>query len=124
LRALGEAFLEAYITYTDDTSVTHYLMSLTRLVPEMTLKVDLPDVSGSALEALNQLLKRTNTSRGGGADPVARLLVMQLAGARIVSAWLQHRQRARAAFYSRVKKERTGTSITPSTTAQPAGFDW
>jgi len=117
LKKLGETFLEAYITYTDDASVTHYLKSLCREVPEMTKQVDLPAVSGAALEALNQVLKRTNTSRGGGSDPVARLLVMQLATSRIVSAWLEYKGKIRATFYTRVKTERKGTSIKPASAA-------
>ena len=49
LKKKGEAFLDAYITYTDDESVTHYLKALAREVPEMSKKVDLVSVSGAAL---------------------------------------------------------------------------
>lgn len=73
--------------------------------------------------ALNQVLKRTKTSLGGGADPVSRLLIVQLAGARIVKCWLDHKGKARSTFYSKVKSERTGTNIKPDK-VRPAGFDF
>ena len=73
--------------------------------------------------ALNQVLKRTKTSHGGGADPVSRLLIVQLAGARIVKCWLDHKGKVRSTFYSKVKSERTGTNIKPDT-VRPAGFDF
>ena len=99
--------------------MTHYPKALAREVPEISKKVDPVSVSG----ALNQVLKRTKTSLGGGADPVSRLLIVQLAGARIVKCWLDHTGKARSTFYSKVKSERTGTNIKPDK-VRPAGFDF
>ena len=115
LKTKGRAFVKSYIELTDDESVTHYIKAITREIPEMSAKVDLRDLSGAALEALNQQLKKTKTSRGGGGgkgDPTGRLLVKQLAGSRIVAAWLQYKIKVRASFYQRVKQEREGNHLT------------
>ena len=90
---------------------THYIKAVTREVPDMAARYELKDISGAALEALNQQMKRTNTSRNGGIDPVLRLLARQLAGGRVVAAWLQYKNKVRATYYERVKTEREGTNL-------------
>ena len=119
LKKLGKLFVKSYKKLTDDEAITHYIKAITCEIPEMSATVDLRDLSGAALEALNQRLKRTKTSRGGGGGKNGssedRLLVRQLAGSRIVSNYLQHKNKVRATFYQRNKTEREGSNLKSKT---------
>ena len=66
LKKHANLFLEDYGALNDAKGFTHYIKCLNREVVWMSKDVDLIDVSGQCVEALNQLRKKENTSRGGG----------------------------------------------------------
>ena len=62
----AKAFMKDFRSLNDAKGFTHYIKCLNREVIWMSESVDLIDVSGQCIEALNQLRKKVNTSRGGG----------------------------------------------------------
>ena len=70
-------------------------------ISEMSRVVDLIDVSGKALELLNQLRKHCKTSNGGGRNKEASLMVRQLGKIDIAIAHIQETVTVRQGYYQR-----------------------
>jgi len=108
LATSGRQFADDYLKATNDTKISHYIRAAVSEVPEMSKRVDLCTVSGSCLEALNQQLKSTKTTGGGGGawekDEGRNLIARQLAGQRLVLSYLNEKGSYRQTYYQRSKQ--------------------
>jgi hypothetical protein len=100
---LGRKFVQKYIIAADAESAAPYIKCCALEVYEMALKVNLVDVSGQALELLNQFRKHCLTTRGGGKTPLGSLMVRQLGAQDAVLQHVKKRVHTRATYYQRTR---------------------
>ena len=129
-----------------DDKMTHYLKSLNKEVVSMSKKVDLVDVSGDSVEAMNQSRKKEKTSRGGGnrkrsskkakvardgsaasvaagvttvvkGDDTIPFIAKQLATHEVTGEYVRRRVPIPESWYRRSKYERQGTQLEAKTVA-------
>jgi hypothetical protein len=132
LKETAKKFIAAFIIVAGGAEhVTPYIATLNHDIPAMCERAELIDMSGQALELLNQVRKHTNTSRGGGSGGKganSHLLVHQLAVADLCQTYVRSKYNLRASYYQqeRLIGGHKGKQIEPRplvvNTAKRAGF--
>jgi hypothetical protein len=113
----AKAFMKDFRALNDAKGFTHYIKCLNREVIWMSESVDLIDVSGQCIEALNQLRKKVNTSRGGGGIKGGggcnragelQFIARQLGQDEVLRLYVNREIPVRASYYQRRREKRKG----------------